>query len=124
LKGKLLLDGALTDSFVRQRLLFAGNETSYLLSQLASIAKPAQLRALLTSLARLCYTAGSGAPPGTAYFQHTQWDLEGMENGVGKAGPVDSRRLANEILFGLRAVSTPSGRLGRGGRSRRLSGKP
>jgi hypothetical protein len=59
----------------------------------------------------------------------------GREPETGRIGPVDSRRFANELLYGLlaervpahgprRAAPKPSGQSGRGARSRKPSGKP
>ena len=128
------LDGALVDSFVRQRLVFAGNETAFLLRQLAALAGPGTLKGLLSALAGLCRSSVSDFPQGTAFYQHTQWDPEGREPSVGKTsagktGPVDSRRLANEILYGVLGADRPraarsSAQSGRGARSRKPSGKP
>jgi hypothetical protein len=135
-EGQPRLDGTLVDSFVRQRLLFAGNEAAYLLRQLAVFAGPGDLRTLLRSVAQMCMTSGADIPPGTAFYQHTRWDQEGREGQAGSTGPVDSRRLAGEILFGVLAADRPSprarsprtprasGQSGRGGRSRKPSGKP
>jgi hypothetical protein len=123
------LDGALVDSFVRQRLVFAGNETAYLLRRLAALAGPGDLKSLLARLAGLCRSSGSDFPPGTAFYQHTRWDPEGREAAIGKTGPVDSRRLSDEILFGVMGADRPrgarsSGQSARGARSRKPSGKP
>jgi hypothetical protein len=112
--GQPRLDGTLVDSFVRQRLLFAGNETADLLRRLAALAGPGDLKTLLSNLARLCRASGADVPPGTAFYQHTRWDEEGREGQTGKTGPVDSRRLANEILFGVLAAEGP--RISRAGR--------
>jgi hypothetical protein len=126
--GMTGLDGTLVDSFVRQRLLFAGRETAYLLGQLAELAGPRGLKSLLLDVARLCLAGATGSAPGTAFFQHTRWDQDGREAGAGKAGPVDSRALASEILYGLLAAppgaTRTSGRSARDGRSRTPSGKP
>jgi len=94
--------GALVESFDRQRLVFAGNETALLLLHLAGLTKEAGLRGLASSLARLCLASARSQPLGTAYFQHTEWDEAGKPvEGRGRRGPVDSRRLAKEILAGL-----------------------
>jgi hypothetical protein len=146
--GPPRLNGALVDSFVRQRLLFAGNETAYLLGGLAQLAGSRELRRLLLDVSRLCLSVSDGLALGTAFFQHTRWDQEGTANGTGRAGPVDSRRLTNEILFGLLATNgpkaspvgqkadrltkgirssrapRPSGQSARGARYRKPSGKP
>jgi hypothetical protein len=44
-----------------------------------------------------------GAPLGTAFLQHTVWD-DGGETAAarGRRGPIDSRRLASELLAALR----------------------
>ncbi len=95
--------GCLLDAFVRQRLLFAGHETALLLMQLEALTPDAALGALLGSLARHCLEAARAAPLGTAWVQHTVWDHEGKTAGArGKRGPLDSRRLAVEVLSGLR----------------------
>jgi hypothetical protein len=96
------LSGCLLDSFSRQRLLFAGNETSYLLLRLREQSADAANRSLLARLARLCLDAAAAAPLGTSFLQHTRWDSQGKpEQGRGRLGPVDSRRLATEIEAGL-----------------------
>jgi hypothetical protein len=95
--------GCIVESFVRQRLLFAGNETAYLLLRLGRLTTDAASRALAKTLARLCLSAAGLAPLGTAFLQHTSWDEGGKgAQGRGKRGPVDARRLASEILNGLR----------------------
>ena len=93
------------DSFVRQRLLFAGNETAYLLGRLAELAGSRELKKLLLDVSRLCLSGSVGFAPGTSFFQHTAWDQDGTAPGAGKVGPIDSRRLSGEILFGLLAAS-------------------
>ncbi|HTP59225.1 MAG TPA: hypothetical protein VMM82_09925 [Spirochaetia bacterium] len=126
------LDGALVDSFLRQRLVFAGNEAAYLLRQLATLAGSGDLKSLLSALAGVCRSSGSDFPQGTAFYQHALWDQEGREGAIGKTGPVDSRRLADEILYGVMSAGGPrstraarsSGQSARGGRSRKPSGKP
>jgi len=105
--GQPRLNGALVDSFVRQRLLFAGNETAYVLGGLAQLAGSREQRRLLLDVSRLCLSVSDGFAPGTAFFQHTRWDQGGTDNGTGRVGAVDSRRLANEILFGLLAINGP-----------------
>jgi hypothetical protein len=95
--------GCLADSFVRQRLLYAGNETALLLLKLARLASNAGISSLLKSLARLCCSSGHAVPLGTAFFQHTRWDENGKpEEGRGRRGPVDARRCTAEVLAGLR----------------------
>jgi hypothetical protein len=98
--------GCLVDSFARQRIIFAGHETALLLLKLRALTTDSGLKSLLKSIARLCLQGARMAPLGTAWFQHTRWDLEGKpESARGKRGPVDSRRLAGEILAGLRVSS-------------------
>lgn len=98
--------GCLVDSFTRQRIIFAGNESALLLLRLRALTTDSSLKSLLKGLARLCRQGARMAPLGTAWFQHTRWDLEGKpESARGKTGPVDSRRLASEILAGLQAAS-------------------
>ncbi len=148
-QGQPRLNGTLVDSFVRQRLLFAGNETAYLLGRLAELAGSRELKKLLLDVSRLCLSGSVGFAPGTSFFQHTAWDQDGTAPGAGKVGPIDSRRLSGEILFGLLAASgrakaspagqkqdakpgtspggravKPSGQSARGARSRKPSGKP
>ena len=97
-------DGALSDGFARQRLLFAGYETACLLLRLRDLGGSRQLGSLLKSIAMLCIASAREAVPGTAFLQHTRWDIDGKpETGKGRWGPVDSRRLAREILHGLLA---------------------
>jgi len=124
-QGQPPLDGTLVDSFVRQRLLFAGHETAYLLRRLAELAGRGGLRTLLEDLSRICLAGIRGVALGTGFFQHTRWDPEGrVETAAGVTGPVDSRRLARELLCGLLISSTkPSGRSGPGARSRKPSGR-
>jgi len=101
-EGQPRLDGSLVDSFVRQRLLFPGNEAAYLLQKLAAIAGEPDFTSLLGSLSRLCVASGRDVPLGTAFFQHTHWDPKGASaTGKEKMGPVDSRRLSRELLYGL-----------------------
>jgi len=121
--GQPNLDGTLVDSFVRQRLLFAGYEAAYVLCRLSELAGRGSLKSLLQNLSRVCQTGAQGAPLGTGYFQHTRWNPDGRaDTGAGTFGPVDSRRLASELLYGLE-VSSPkrSGQSGRGARSRKPS---
>jgi hypothetical protein len=124
------LDGTLVDSFARQRLLFAGNETAYLLRRLEEIADRRDLKSLLALLARLCLASGRGVAPGTAFFQHTRWDEDGRETATGKIGPVDSRRLASELLYALMSATHRSsskrlsGQSVPGARFRKPSGRP
>jgi hypothetical protein len=113
--------GYLLDSFVRQRLLCAGNETALLLLRLAALTPDAAEKRLLASLARDCLASTRGAPLGTAFIQHTRWDASGDVPGGKKtgrperkrpakagpagrdyrAGPIDSRRVATEVLSGI-----------------------
>jgi hypothetical protein len=114
--------GYLLDSFVRQRLLCAGNETALLLLRLGTLTPEASEKKLLTGLARDCLASVGAVPIGTAFIQHTRWDASGDVPGgkkTGKpadgkkrpgkkppvrdyrAGPVDSRRAAAEVLSGL-----------------------
>jgi hypothetical protein len=95
--------GCLADSFARQRLLYAGNETALLLLKLARLVSDTGTSSLLKSLARLSCGSGRAVPVGIAFFQHTRWDEKGKpEEGRGRRGPVDSRRCAAEVLAGLR----------------------
>jgi hypothetical protein len=95
--------GGLVESFVRQRIVFAGFEAALLLLDLAQLLPASEGRQLLKRLARLCLGSARPAPLGTAFVQHTRWDDEGKaEAGRGRYGPVDSRRLASELLAGLR----------------------
>ena len=90
------------ESIHRQRLLFAGNETALLLLRLAGLTKESSLKGVANSLARVCLASSRSQPLGTAYYQHTEWDEEGKTaEGKGRRGPVDSRRLARELLAGL-----------------------
>ena len=77
--------GCLVDSFARQRVLSAGNETARLLLSLRALAKEAWLRSVLKGCARLCLGAAQRVPPGASFPN----------------GPVDSRRLAREVESGL-----------------------
>jgi hypothetical protein len=97
----LSFSGTIVDSFVRQRLLFAGYETACLLLELGRLTTDTAVRSIVRTLARLCLSSTRSAPLGTAFLQHTNWDDEG-KTGRGRRGPVDSRRLATEILNGLR----------------------
>ena len=109
--------GYLQDSFVRQRLLCAGNQTALLLLGLAALTADASEKKLLHALARDCRTQADGVPIGAAFIQHTRWDEAGEMPGGKKAGhppdqkkrparraspfrvgAVDSRRVATEIL--------------------------
>jgi len=94
-QGRPWLDGTLVDSFVRQRLLPAGQETGYLLRRLAALAGRPDLKALLGNLSALCLASGRDLPLGTAFYEHT----------TEKTGPVDSRRLGSELLYGIKAAS-------------------
>jgi hypothetical protein len=95
--------GCLVDSFARQRLIFAGHETALLLLELRRLTPEAGLKSLLTGLARLTLDGARTVPPGTAFFRHTRGEGEGTPGADReRLGPVDSRRLAAEILAGLR----------------------
>jgi hypothetical protein len=119
--------GCLVDSFARQRLLFCGFETSLRLRELAPLVQEPGASAFLASLSRLCLDSTAAAPLGTAFVQHTMWDsaprpggartiIAGMGRGGtagasrrgafgaarGRLGPIDSRRLASEVLAALR----------------------
>ena len=94
--------GCIADSAERQRLVFSGNETALLLLRLGTLCGDAGVKSLLRSLARLCLSASGAAPLGTAWLQHTAWDAEGKAGETrGKRGPVDSRRLAQEVRSAL-----------------------
>lgn len=100
--GEGALPGCLVDSFTCQRALCAGNETALLLLRLRAIAADEPLKKLLRDLARLCVEAARSAPPGLAFVQHTRWDANGKpEEGRGRRGPLDARRLASEVLAGV-----------------------
>jgi hypothetical protein len=96
--------GGLVDSFRRQRLLFAGAETAYALSALSAHCTDAAVRGTAAELARIALSFSSRAPLGTAFLQHTRWDLEGRlpEGAAARMGPVDARRLVREAGFLLR----------------------
>jgi hypothetical protein len=96
--------GGIADSFNRQRLLFAGAETAYVLLSLAGLAKSKCTRDLASELAKLAFGFTRQAPLGTGFFQHTRWDPGGkaVEWESGVIGPVDSRRLAREAGFAVR----------------------
>jgi hypothetical protein len=99
--GSPAFSGCLVDSFTRQRLLFAGYETALRLLDLAALLP--ESRGLLKSLARLCLDSVMEAPLGTAFIQHTVWDAGGeTAEARGRRGPIDSRRLASELLAALR----------------------
>jgi hypothetical protein len=99
--------GCLADSFVRQRVIFAGNEAAHLLLGLAALTTSSETKSLLAGLARLCLQGAREAPLGTAFFQHTQWDSEGKPGpDQVRQGPVDSRRCSAEILAGLRIAGS------------------
>jgi hypothetical protein len=101
--GDTASPGCLADSFARQRLLYAGNETALLLLKLARLVSDTGISSLLKSVARLCCGSGHAVPLGTAFFQHTRWDEKGKPaEGRGRRGPVDARRCAAEVLAGLR----------------------
>jgi hypothetical protein len=94
--------GCLVESFARQRLLFAGNQAALGLLQLADLTPDKDGAGLLRTLAGQCLSSSRFAAPGAAFFQHTDWDESGKPGaGRGKHGPVDSRRLADEVLAGL-----------------------
>jgi hypothetical protein len=94
--------GCLAESFVRQRLLYAGYETALALLRLGEHTAEKPVSALLKNLARLCRDSGRLAPIGTSFFQHTRWDEKGKpDEGRGRRGPVDARRGADELLAGL-----------------------
>lgn len=98
-RGTLPIDpvGGLADSFRRQRLLFAGNETAYLLLSLKPLLKEPWLAEAASRLAASCLRFSAQAGLGTAWLQHTMWDSRGrVEEGRGLLGPVDSRRLVSE----------------------------
>ena len=98
--------GCLVDSFTRQRIILAGNESALLLLKLGALTTDSSLKSFLKGCARLCLEGARMAPLGTAWFQHTRWDLEGKPDASpGKLGPVDSRRLSSEILAGLGVAS-------------------
>jgi hypothetical protein len=100
--GAPLSSGCLADSFVRQRLLYAGYETALVLLRLGSLTTEKPVSSLLKALARLCRDGGRRAPLGTSFFQHTWWDEKGKAaEGRGRRGPVDARRGAGELLAGL-----------------------
>jgi hypothetical protein len=98
--------GCLVDSFARQRIIFAGNECALLLLKLRALTPDSALKSLLKGWARLCLDGAKMAPLGTAWFQHTRWDLEGKPDAArGRLGPIDARRLSSEILAGLRVAA-------------------
>jgi hypothetical protein len=111
--GKLSLpqSGCLLDSFARQRLLCAGRETAHLLLRLEALSPGETEKHLLASLARECLAAARRVPIGTAFIRHTLWDESGTPAGGRRKGsssdtprgigPVDSRRVATEVLAGL-----------------------
>ena len=94
--------GSLAESFVRQRLLFAGYETAFLLLKLGALTAEKPVNSLLQRLARVCRDGGRAVPIGTSFLQHTRWDEKGKPaEGRGRGGPVDGRRCAGELLAGL-----------------------
>jgi hypothetical protein len=115
--------GFLLDSFVRQRLLCAGNETALLLLRLAALTPDPAEKRLLTSLARGCLASSASVSIGTGFIQHTRWDESasvpggrktgrppdgkkrpakaGPAAGEVRVGPIDSRRAASEVLSAL-----------------------
>lgn len=133
-KSALPRSGHLLDSFARQRLLCAGHETALLLLQLRRLTPDEAEKHLLTTLARDCLASARCAPIGTAFIQHTLWDAAGViAGGQGKrrpadktdhsnkkapsdkiVGPVDSRRVATEVLAGLRLAEEFPSLLGTG----------
>jgi hypothetical protein len=113
--GRASRTGFLLDSFERQRLLCAGRETALLLLRLAQLIPFETEKILLMTLARDCMAAAQCTSAGTSFIQHTSWDASGLKkkpgtNPVGRVGPIDSRRVATEVLAGLRiAEEFPSG---------------
>jgi hypothetical protein len=108
-KPALARSGHLLDSFMRHRLLCAGHETALLLLQLRALTPDETEKHLLTTLAQDCLASSRSVPIGTAFIQHTRWDAAGVVAGspekrrsAGRMGPVDSRRVATEVLSGLR----------------------
>jgi hypothetical protein len=100
--GAEAMPGCLVDSFSCQRVIFAGYQTAHLLLGLRKVATEPPLKAFLRDLARLCLEAAGAAPIGSSFLQHTRWDAGGKPGeGRGKRGPIDSRRLASEVLAGL-----------------------
>ncbi len=100
--GAGALPGCLVDSFSCQRVVFSGHETALLLMRLRALSAEPPVKALLRDLARLCLEAARGAPIGSSFLQHTRWDAGGKpEEGRGKRGPIDGRRLASEILAAI-----------------------
>ncbi|HVO40697.1 MAG TPA: hypothetical protein VMV03_16820 [Spirochaetia bacterium] len=100
--GSIPLDGTLVDGHVRQRAMFAGYETAWLLLGLRGLAGKGELGQLLRSLALICIRNAREIPPGTSFFQHTRWDADGnIESGAALRGPIDARRMAREVLYGL-----------------------
>jgi hypothetical protein len=102
--------GFLLDSFARRRLLCAGHETALLLLQLAELNPGEAEKRLLSSLARECLLSARGIPTGTAFVPHVRAETAGA-HGRGpakkpppdrKSGAVDARRIASEVLAGLR----------------------
>ncbi len=122
-KSALPRSGYLLDSFARQRLLCAGHETALLLLQLEGLSPGETEKFLLRTLARSCLSSARCVPIGTAFIQHTRWNAGGVTpagpGGKGRAGrpgpsgtklgPVDSRRVATEVLAGLRIAEEFSG---------------
>jgi hypothetical protein len=116
--------GFLLDSFSRQRLLCAGHETALLLLQLEALPPDSAGKELLASLAHACLASVRGLPIGTSSVQHTRWEsagkVEAVRGRTGSSGrghrspaagpsdksigPVDCRRLATEVLAGLRLL--------------------
>jgi hypothetical protein len=116
--------GYLLDSFARRRLLCAGHETALLLLQLRKLSQGEAEKLLLVTLANVCLASAKCTPIGTAFIQHTRWDSQGFvagdpgkksshgKNGFSanqatserKLGPVDSRRVATEVIAGIQLV--------------------
>ncbi|HTZ53137.1 MAG TPA: hypothetical protein VMF68_15820, partial [Spirochaetia bacterium] len=112
--------GYLLDSFERQRLLCAGNQAALLLRGLAAVTSDTVEKKLLVALARDCARHRGNIPLGASFIQHTRWDAAG-EMPAGKkggrapdakkrpvrranpyrVGPVDSRRVATEVLAAI-----------------------
>ncbi len=94
--------GCLVDSYTCQRVVFRSRETALLLLRLRAHVGEAELKSLLRNLARLCLDAARGVPIGSSFAQHTRWDADGKpDEGRGRRGPIDARRLATEVLAGL-----------------------
>jgi hypothetical protein len=97
--------GGIVDSFLRQRILFAGYETAWLLLSLARLSSEPWIRRVLKCMADLCIECAGRAPMGSGFYLHTRWapnGNSGKENLL--LGPVDSRRLAREAEFAMRIM--------------------